>query len=626
MLDQMQMLTQTKCWNPLKASRSFDKMDGLGLQTNGDAGSHFDGPDLDIARLRQLDPDIADDQPQAAHIRYQMQHLNPLLASQMAALGSPLSAFGLGDASAQSQQLMSLMAAQQLLNPSVLWAAQAQAMAQQQQQQAQAQQVQAPSSVESKTADGKRPADSSIPAGSDEKRARTRISGHQLKMLRAHFDVERTPSDETIRELGEQCGLAPKVVKHWFRNTLFKERQRDKDSPHTSSLPGSSSPPPAHNGGRPPGARPMSAFPTGSGWGAPVTREFGELSITLPSRSPFQQSPSPGSSSSTAYGSPMWSEISPPEGQKCSSRRANRTRFTDQQVKVLQDFFEKNAYPKEEDLRHLSKVLNLGPRVIVVWFQNARQKVRKVFENQPPPPEREEKSSRFQRTAELNYQCNRCKVVYQRYQELIRHQRQQCYREESSRQRGKSQEPRSEVGAGAAPALEVKPTPEDNTYKCGKCPQEFDRFDRWREHQVVHVMNPSVVPSSRQNQRSGSPAGSPSARPSHSAEEASDEETDDTTGWDRHSQDRRLRTSINPEQLQVLQRTYKLNSTPSRETLEMVARGTGLKKRVVQVWFQNARARERKSQAVRQLPVPVTFSGPTETVVKTKVTGAEAGT
>lgn len=52
-------------------------------------------------------------------------------------------------------------------------------------------------------------------------------------------------------------------------------------------------------------------------------------------------------------------------------KRANRTRFTDYQIRVLQEFFESNAYPKDDDLEHLSKLLNLSPRVIVVWFQNA---------------------------------------------------------------------------------------------------------------------------------------------------------------------------------------------------------------------------------------------------------------
>jgi len=38
------------------------------------------------------------------------------------------------------------------------------------------------------------------------------------------------------------------VVKHWFRNTLFKERQRCKDSPYNFSVPPSSDPPaPPHH-------------------------------------------------------------------------------------------------------------------------------------------------------------------------------------------------------------------------------------------------------------------------------------------------------------------------------------------------------------------------------------------
>lgn len=40
-----------------------------------------------------------------------------------------------------------------------------------------------------------------------------------------------------IMKMSEQTGLPPKVIKHWFRNTLFKERQRNKDSPYNFSVP-----------------------------------------------------------------------------------------------------------------------------------------------------------------------------------------------------------------------------------------------------------------------------------------------------------------------------------------------------------------------------------------------------
>ena len=37
--------------------------------------------------------------------------------------------------------------------------------------------------------------------------------------------------------MSEQTGLAAKVIKHWFRNTLFKERQKDKHSPYNFNVP-----------------------------------------------------------------------------------------------------------------------------------------------------------------------------------------------------------------------------------------------------------------------------------------------------------------------------------------------------------------------------------------------------
>lgn len=54
-------------------------------------------------------------------------------------------------------------------------------------------------------------------------------------------------------------------------------------------------------------------------------------------------------------------------------KRANRTRFNDYQIRVLQEFFESNAYPKDDDLEYLSRILNLSPRVIVVWFQVSKK-------------------------------------------------------------------------------------------------------------------------------------------------------------------------------------------------------------------------------------------------------------
>uniref|UniRef100_A0A914HFL1 Zinc finger homeobox protein 3 n=1 Tax=Globodera rostochiensis TaxID=31243 RepID=A0A914HFL1_GLORO len=158
-----------------------------------------------------------------------------------------------------------------------------------------------------------------------------------------------------------------------------------------------------------------------------------------------------------------------------SGRRANRTRFTDFQLRTLQQFFDKQAYPKDDDLEMLSKKMGLSPRVIVVWFQNARQKARKVFEQQPHlllqanlsaagghesvdqqhhqqhhqvqhvqqhhlhplhaaaaannqnAVTEQQQQQRFVRTSSANFQCVRCKLVFQRYLELIQHQQRVCY-------------------------------------------------------------------------------------------------------------------------------------------------------------------------------------------------------
>ena len=57
-----------------------------------------------------------------------------------------------------------------------------------------------------------------------------------------------------------------------------------------------------------------------------------------------------------------------------------------------------------------------------------------------------------------------------------------------------------------------------------------------------------------------------------------------------------MRTTILPEQLDYLYQKYQIESNPSRKMLEQIANEVGLRKRVVQVWFQNTRARERKGQ------------------------------
>jgi LIM homeobox protein 3/4 len=57
---------------------------------------------------------------------------------------------------------------------------------------------------------------------------------------------------------------------------------------------------------------------------------------------------------------------------------------------------------------------------------------------------------------------------------------------------------------------------------------------------------------------------------------------------------KRLRTTITQNQLEVLKQAYNKSSKPARYVRESLAAETGLDMRVVQVWFQNRRAKEKR--------------------------------
>ncbi|KAI6203727.1 hypothetical protein M3Y94_00589800 [Aphelenchoides besseyi] len=351
---------------------------------------------------------------------------------------------------------------------------------------------------------------------SPQKRARTRITDDQLKVLRQYFDINNSPTEQQVKEMSTKTDLPEKVIKHWFRNTLFKERQRDKNSPYNFNVPAmmridldtyektgeariiplkqegdseevedeettirdvstkatsstndneidnrasspsnssthSSTATPAataetqnlgpdlvanFNKAMAAAAAGMNVFGSSTDYSTanqsnPFAALFNSQSMNV-DENPFAQmlqgfavaSNGNQTAASTAanLNRPVIS-ASQTSTAGGSGRRANRTRFTDFQLRTLQEFFERQAYPKDDDLEMLSKKLSLTPRIITVWFQNARQKARKVYENQPTGDQNE----RFIRTPGSNFQCKRCQLVFQRYYELIQHQQRVCY-------------------------------------------------------------------------------------------------------------------------------------------------------------------------------------------------------
>lgn len=70
----------------------------------------------------------------------------------------------------------------------------------------------------------------------------------------------------------------------------------------------------------------------------------------------------------------------------------------------------------------------------------------------------------------------------------------------------------------------------------------------------------------------------------------------------------RVRSQIAEEQLVVLKQHYALNPRPKREELEIISQRVGFPVRVVQVWFQNNRARDRREG--RFVPIPYAPAAP----------------
>ena len=532
-----------------------------------------------------------------------------------------------------------------------------------------------------------------------QKPARTRITDDQLSVLRAHFDINNSPSDEQIHQMSEKTGLLPKVIKHWFRNTLFKERQRNKDSPYNFNIPPSTtlnldeyektshsipkkepSEPVSTNEPRSVSQnKPSSNIPrtTPSDPSKSFLNEFRSQNMKElePIPPPFMQSNatnlnkmayhvpmigpttagcdmSPAVLSSLMQMSPMYMPpsllqgIDPDSnmvvstqssigasGASCGSssqeRRANRTRFTKHQIRILQDFFEQNAYPKDDELESLSKLLDLSPRVIVVWFQNARQKVRKTFENQPPVDMSEDGHPASQ--IRTNYQCKKCQMTFASCNELVKHQRAICYKEDENCQMSVSNSTHSEEvsddddgdndgddddgvngsqSSGGGSELKTNSMYSENLsgieYRCEKCNLTFVRLEKWKEHQAIHATgrgltlpqnsSSSVVTYGNVFDRVSS------LDPGLFSSDGQDESliskhwSDDGDDKDDQPRDKRIRTTILPEQLDYLYHKYQSDCNPSRKQLDAIASRVGLKKRVVQVWFQNTRARERKGQ------------------------------
>ncbi|XP_078234462.1 zinc finger homeobox protein 2 isoform X1 [Pogona vitticeps] len=316
-----------------------------------------------------------------------------------------------------------------------------------------------------------------------------------------------------------------------------------------------------------------------------------------------------------------------------TTRRFSRTKFTEFQSQALQSFFESSAYPKDGEVERLSSLLSLPNRVIVVWFQNARQKARKSGGSE---------AGVGGGHAVAQPSCKKCRSSFRCIFELVRHLK-KCYNdqpeegdgegaeeenegadeeEQEEEEEEEQQEPSRTEGdvktddAGDKPLEEEPPAPAAQpddcaSHPCDQCTARFSSSDLLSIHRVNHVSAtaPPLPTTGSQTSVDLTPLVFGERIPHSDSSRAQKRKHEDGSlsptgsecasvagGDSEPPRDKRLRTTILPEQLEILYRWYMQDSNPTRKMLDCISEEVGLKKRVVQVWFQNTRARERKGQ------------------------------
>ena len=88
---------------------------------------------------------------------------------------------------------------------------------------------------------------------------------------------------------------------------------------------------------------------------------------------------------------------------------------------------------------------------------------------------------------------------------------------------------------------------------------------------------------------------------------------------------KRPRTTITAKQLDILRASYATSSKPSRHVREQLAQETGLDMRVVQVWFQNRRAKDKRQKKEDGDTMSPTATTPGGDSPNTSLGGVDAG-
>ncbi|CAH1186941.1 unnamed protein product [Phyllotreta striolata] len=142
-------------------------------------------------------------------------------------------------------------------------------------------------------------------------------------------------------------------------------------------------------------------------------------------------------------------------------------------------------------------------------------------------------------------------------------------------------------------------------FRCIMCKRAFETQGSLEEHECGDIKSEGLA-AKLEGALEGAQNGSVSGEDQDIHYSANDEiDSESFTTTDHVSEDGRkvrVRSLISDEQLKILKDNYKLNPRPKREDLEKIASNVGFPVRVVQVWFQNTRARDRREGKLIQVP------------------------
>ncbi|MES1904284.1 MAG: Zinc finger homeobox [Paramarteilia canceri] len=99
--------------------------------------------------------------------------------------------------------------------------------------------------------------------------------------------------------------------------------------------------------------------------------------------------------------------------------RSARTKYSNRQLEALNDYFLYRQYPTESEYRLMSKELDLEKRVIVVWFQNSRQKFKSKLKTEIANIEG--KKSSYPAIRPPSHYCEGCRATYPTLVHLMQH-------------------------------------------------------------------------------------------------------------------------------------------------------------------------------------------------------------